>query len=90
MIFLPKVAERIQAPVVALPDQAENRGKIVRENDKTKPTAIDRPCDLEDFLFLFYDDLGAVWGVCWKFVWVAPRSTLIDLQEFLGDVLDGG
>jgi hypothetical protein len=88
VIFPPKLAEWIQAPAVALPDQAKNGRKIVRKHDETKPTAVDRSCNLEDFLFLVRDDLGAVWGASWDVVWVLPGSALIDLQELLGDILN--
>ena len=89
VIFLPKLAEWVQAPAIALPDQAKNGREIVRENDETKPTAVDRSRDLEDFLFLVHDDFGAVFGVRWNGVWILPRSALIDLQELLGDILNG-
>jgi hypothetical protein len=41
VIFFPKLAEGIQTPAVALPDQTENGGEIVGENDETKPTTVD-------------------------------------------------
>ena len=88
MIFFPKLGERIQAPSVALPNQAKNGREIIGENDKTEPAAVNQPCGLEDLLFLLNDDLGAFWGVCWDGVWVPPRSAFVDLQELLGDILD--
>ena len=90
MIFFPKLAERIQAPTVALPDQAKNGREIVGENDETKPTAVDRSCDLEDFFFLIHDDLVAVGRVLWDGVWVMPGSALVDLQELPGNILSMG
>ena len=81
MVFLPKLAERIQTPAIALPDQAENRREIIGENDETKPATVDRSRDLEDFLILLHESVGR------DSAWVLPRSTLVDLQELLGDIL---
>jgi len=82
MIPVPELAEYIQAPGVPLPDQTKDGREIVGENDETEPTAVDQSCRLEYFIVLL--DLVA----CGKRPWVPPRPTLIDLQEFLGDVLD--
>jgi hypothetical protein len=89
MIFLPKLAKWVQTPTVSLPDQAKDGREVVRENDETKPAAVDGSCDLEDFFFLLDDNVAAVWSVGWDGGWVLPRSTLVDLQELLGDVLNG-
>lgn len=43
---------------------------------------------MEDFLFLIRDGLEAVWCVSWYGVRVPPCSTLIDLQELLGNILN--
>ena len=88
MILLPKLTEWVQAPVIALPDQAENCREVVGEDDRTEPTAVDQPCGLEDFILLVGEGLGAAF-TAWNSVWILPRSTLIDLQDLLGDVLDG-
>ena len=87
VIFFPELGEWVQAPGIALPDQTENGREIVGENDETEPTAVDQPGGLEDFLLLLNDDFSTVWGVGWDGIGVLPRPALIDLQEFLGDVL---
>ena len=87
MILLPKLTEWIQVPGIALPDQAKNCREVVGEDDETEPTAVDQPCSLEDFIVLVGDGLGAAFFTVWNSVWVAPRSTLIDLQDLLGDIL---
>ena len=82
MIFLPKLAERVQTPAIAFPDQAENRREIIGENDETKPAAVDRSRDLEDFFILLSESVG------WGSAWILPRSALIYLQELLGNILN--
>ena len=82
MIFLPKLAERVQTPAIALPDQAENRREIIGENDETKPATVDRSRSLEDFFILLHESVG------WDSAWVLPRFTLIDLQQLLGNILN--
>ena len=71
-----------------MPDQTKNGGEIVGENNGTEPTTVDQLGGLEDLLVLLNDDLSAVWSVRWDGIRVLPRSTFIDLQELLGDVLD--
>ena len=88
MIFLPELAEYIQAPSVPLPDQAKNGGEVVGENDEAEPAAVDQPCGLEDLIILFSDDPGTTLCVCRDNVWVLPRFAFIDFQELLGNVLD--
>ena len=88
MVLSPELAERIQAPGVALPDQPENGRKIIGEDNETEPATVNRPGGLEDLFFLLDDDLGTILRVGWDGVRVLPRSTLVDLQELLGDVLD--
>ena len=88
MVLSPELAERIQAPGVALPDQPENGRKIIGEDNETEPATVNRPGGLEDLFFLLDDDLGTVLRVGWDGVRVLPRSALVDLQELLGDVLD--
>ena len=88
MILSPKLCEWIQAPGSALPDQTKNGREIVGEDDGTESAAIDQPGSSEDLPFLLNDDLSALCGVSWDGVWVLPCSTLIDLQELLGDVLE--
>ena len=88
MILLPKLTEWVQAPAVALPDQAKNCREVVGEDDETEPTAVDQPCGLEDFIVLVGDGLGAAFLIVRNGVWIPPRSAFIDLQDLLGDVLD--
>ena len=88
VVFAPELGERIQAPGITLPDQTKNRREIVGEDDETEPTAVDQSGSLEDLFFLLDDDLGTVWRVGRDRIRVLPRSALVDLQEFLGDVLD--
>ena len=88
MVLSPELAEWIQAPGVALPDQPENGRKIIGEDNETEPATVNRPGGLEDLFFLLDDDLGTVLRVRWDGVRVLPRSAFVDLQELLGDVLD--
>ena len=88
MVFLPELAEHIQAPTVPLSDQAENGREVVGENDETEPTTVDRPRGLEDLIVLLSDDPSPVVFVCRDGVWVLPCLALIDLQELLCDILD--
>lgn len=88
VIFLPKVAEYIQAPAVSLPDQTKDGREIIRENNEAKPAAVDRSRDLEDFFVLVPNKLGAVLPVLWDGVRVLPRLALVDLQKLLGDILN--
>ena len=89
MIFPPKLAEWVQVPAVALPNQAKNGREIVGENDETEPAAVDQPCSLEYFIILLGNDTATACFVAWDGVWVLPRSALIDIQELLSDILDG-
>lgn len=88
MVPLSKLAKWVQTPAIPLPDQAKNGREIVREHDEAEPSAVDQSCGLEDFLLLPYDDLVAFWRVERNGVRVPPSSTLIDLQELLGNILD--
>lgn len=88
MVFLPKLAEYVQAPGISLPNEAENGREIIGEDYETEPTTVDRPCGLENLLVLPNDDTSTVWRVSWDQVWVLPRFAFIDFQELLGDVLD--
>ena len=72
-----------------MPDQTEDGREIVGENDKTEPTTVDQSGGLEDLLFLLDDDIVTLWRVGWDRIRILPRSALVDLQELLGDVLDG-
>ena len=88
MIEFPELAEWVQAPSITFPDQAKNGREVVRENDETEPAAVDQPSGLEDLLFLFDDEVSAVFCAGWDGIRVLPRSALVDLQELLGDILD--
>jgi len=88
MVFLPELAEYIQAPSAPLSDQAENGREVVGENDETEPTAINQPRGLEDLIVLLSDDSSPALCACGDSVWVRPRFAFIDLQELLRDILD--
>ena len=88
MVLLSELAEDIQAPGIPLPDQTEDGREIVGENDETEPAAVDQSRGLEDLVILGGNSLGAIFFVCGDGIRVVPGSTFIDLQEFLGDVLD--
>ena len=88
MVLLPELAEHIQAPGIPLPDQTENSREIVGENDETEPTAVDQSRSLEDFVILSGDSRGTVGCICGDGIRVLPAFAFIDLQEFLGDVLN--
>jgi hypothetical protein len=88
VIDAPELAEGVQAPSITFPDQAKNGREVVGENDETEPTAVNQPSGLEDLFFLLDDDVSAVFCAGWDGIRVLPRSALVDLQEFLGDILD--
>ena len=85
MVLLPELAEHVQAPGTPLPDQAENGREVVGENDHTEPTAVDQSRSLEDLVILGGNFGGAVLS---DGVRVLPFFPFVDLQEFLGNVLD--
>ena len=87
MILLPELAEHVQAPGIPLPDQAKNGREVVGKDNHTEPTAVNRPCGLEDLIVLLGDDSSAAFA-CGDGSWVVPRFAFVDLQELLSDVLD--
>lgn len=88
MVLLSELAEHVQAPGIPLPDQAEDGREIIGENDETEPAAVDQSRGLEDLIVLGGNSLGAINFICRDGIRVLPRSTFVDLQEFLGDVLN--
>lgn len=87
MIIVPNLAEGIQAPAAALPDQSKDGTEVVREDNATEPTDVAQTCSLEDFFFLLKDLFGPLGVVCWNFVGVLVGTTLVDLQDLLSNVL---
>ena len=87
MVFLPELAEYVQAPGISLSDQAKDGREIVRKDNETEPTAVDRPRSLEDLIVLLNNKIGTIWEIGRNGTWVSPRSAFIDLQKLLGDVL---
>ena len=87
MVCVADLLERIQAPTVALPDQTEDGGDIVRKHRGTEPRTINQARGLEDVLILLRK-LGTERGVVGRNgVWVGIRSALVDLEQLLGDIL---
>lgn len=78
----------VQAPGAALANKAENAANVVRKDGTSKPRAIDKARRLEDFLFLISDFLLAMRFLQRDIIWVLPRVTLVDLEQFVSDILN--
>jgi hypothetical protein len=78
----------IQAPGAALANEAQNAANVVRKDCTSEPRAIDEACRLEDLLFLIGDFLCTLRIVQGDIIWVLPRITLINLKQFVCDILN--
>ena len=80
--------EGIQAPGATLANEAEDAANVVRKDRTSEPRAIDEARRLEDLLFLIGNLLYAVRILQGDIIWVLPRATLINLKQFVCDVLN--
>jgi hypothetical protein len=78
----------IQAPGAALANEAENAANVVCKHGTSEPRAIDEARRLKDLLFLGVDFLLAMRVLQGDIIWVLPRTTLINLNQFVSDVLN--
>jgi hypothetical protein len=72
-------AKDIQAPAVALPNEAQDRAEVIGKDDRAKPTAVDETRDLENFLFLLQEDAGSIRIIQRDCIRIFPSSSLVDL-----------
>jgi hypothetical protein len=78
----------LKAPGAALANEAENAANVVRKDGTSEPSAIDETRRLKDLLFLSGDFLLALRVLQGDIIWVLPRTTLINLNQFVRDVLN--
>lgn len=78
----------IQAPSATLANEAENAAKVIRKDGISEPRAINEACSLKDLLVLIINLLLAFRVRQGVILWILPGVTLIDLKQFVCDVLD--
>lgn len=78
----------IETPTVALSNQSEDSAKVVREHGRSKPGCVNQTCSLEQVFFLI-EELRCALGVVGRnAVRIDVGSSLINLKQLLGNVLD--
>jgi hypothetical protein len=77
----------IQAPSATLANEAENAANVVRKDRTSEPRAIDETRNLKDLLFLVGDFLCALRIPQGDIIWVLPGVTLINLKQFVCNIL---
>ena len=78
----------IQAPGVALTHEAENATKIIGKYYAREPRTVDEARSLENFLILSSEFQFTLRVIQRYFIWVCPSIALIDLKEFVGNILN--
>ena len=78
----------IQAPGVALTHEAENATKIIGKYYAREPRTVDEARSLENFLILSSEFQLTLRVIQRYFIWVCPGIALIDLKEFVGNILN--
>jgi hypothetical protein len=72
-----------------LANQTENAAEVIGKDGRSKPSTIDEPCGQEN-VFLISDLLSTVWIIHRNIFGIRISLALVDLEQFVGNVLKGG